>query len=363
MPQRVVSVKEADHGERIDICVNDPTQQSGGDEEMRTDHAKQISETFGPILNAMKLAGEYFGEATFTKDANQRRFYLSRYYNALAVLGQWLVAFIAVTSHIYEGYSSSAGFFTLLVTTTWYVQCASITTICFLMLPLTFHRQSRLAQFLSSFLKTGSDLAGLRPKALRGLMIACAMSVINSVVIILVSIYFNGIVSVHKPWDHHLAIRVIEILFGILNSFAWTLPLLLFCVTCLVLETKFETLKRKANSYTIAHLRQEYLKLCGVVDLANRVFSALMFVVFALDIPLICINVYQLIKRARKQSREEGEVILLFGYLYWSACFSCFIAVLCMFGHRVNDKVCFFDEFLVHFHEMSVVSEYACDAT
>ena len=193
-------------------------------------------------------------------------------------------------------------------------------------------------------------VSGQRP--LKGLMFACAVSVLNSVVIVLVSIYFSGTVSVFKPWDHHLAIRVIEILFGILNSFAWTLPVLLFCVTCLVLEMMFETLKRKANAFTIAHLRQEYLKLCGVVDLANKVFSTLVFVIVALDIPLICINIYQLINSARKKSREEADMMSIVSYLYWSVCLLCLTAVLCIFGDRVNKKVGFFGDF---FCELSKV--------
>ena len=57
MPQRVAPVTGDDHGERNEVYGHDATEQYGRGKEIRTDIAKQISETYGPILSAMKLAG------------------------------------------------------------------------------------------------------------------------------------------------------------------------------------------------------------------------------------------------------------------------------------------------------------------
>ena len=354
MPQTQVHVLEADRGENSEVG----TEQCRREEEMKTVLSKQLTKIFGPILSAMKLAGELFGETTFTNDAGPRRkFYISQYYSAMVVLGQWALVLLSVTSLFYQGFSSRLSFVLyILVNTIWFVQCACSSTICFVVLSLTYDRRSRFAQFISSFLETRTDdLEGLRSKALKGLAFACAVAVLNAVVIIILSASNNGAVSAFKPWEGHLVIRVMEMLFGVVDSFAWVLPLLVFCVTCLVLERMFEVLKRKVSTSstdphhtsTIGRLRQEHLKLCDVVELANKVFSLLMFIKVASDIPLICINIYQLTK-AMKNWSSETDVIFIIGYLYWSLCLSCSIAVLCIFGSKVNEKVGFNEIFLVN---------------
>ena len=353
MPPTLVHVLEADQGENSEVG----TEQCRRDEEMKTNLSKQLTKIFGPILSAMKLAGELFGETTFTNDAGPRtKFYISRYYSAMVVLGQWVLVLLSTTSLFYQDFSSLNVILHMLVNTIWFIQCACSSTICFVVLSLTYDRRSRFAQFMSSFLETRTDdLEGLRSKALKGLAFACAVAVLNAVVIIILSASNNGAVSAFKPWEGHLAIVVMEMLFGVVDSFAWLLPLLVFCVTCLVLERMFEVLKRKVSTsstdphytFTIGRLRQEHLKLCDVVELANKVFSLLMFIKVASDIPLICINIYQFTK-AMKNWSSETDVIFIIGFLYWSLCLSSSIAVLCIFGSKVNEKVGFTEIFLLN---------------
>ena len=300
--------------------------------------SRQISEIFGPIFKVMRLTGGYFGETTLTGSRLPRKFYISFYYCLIIELGQWLLALIGVISHFYEGFSSMTTFLFLFVTTIWYVQCACSFTFCLLTLPLTQKKQSRFAQFIAGLVKSKTVLDGLKQKALKELTIAILVSFINSLVIGLLAFHYSGVISIFKPWNRHLAIRIIEIFFGILNSFAWNFPVLVFCVTCLVLEKIFDSLKRKVPLLTIAQLRQEHLRLCELVELANRVFSLLMFVIISLDIPLICINVYQLIKSTKSWSKDT-DVIVVISYLYWSVWTFCLIAVLCTFGNKVNKKV------------------------
>ena len=119
----------------------------------------------------------------------------------------------------------------------------------------------------------------------------------------------------------------------------------LYYTTCLVLERMFETLKDKVTSsldtehpLTLTSLRQEHLRLCKVLKKADRVFSPFLFVTVSLDGPLICVNLYQLIKITKNWSTDPN-MISLFGHLFWTVCLSSILSLLCLFGNRVNEKV------------------------
>ena len=303
----------------------------------------QLSTIFSPILMAMKLSGQYFGETALAEIGRRRTYYISRLFSTLVVLGQWLLVVLSLTSHFHIGFSTMPKFFFLLVSTIWYAQCASSTTICLVVLPLAQNRRpSRFARF--RFVTNELELEGMKEKAMKGLTLGCLAALINTVVVTYFSVCYGGMISIFPPWyphsDAYLAVRVIEMIFGTLDSFAWILPALTFCVTCMLLEKMFETLEDKMSkesilSFSIAHLRHEHLKLCEMVELATAVFSSLLFVIVSLDVPLMCINVHQLIKSASSQK----STIVIISYLYWSLCIATLLGVVFMFGSRVNEKV------------------------
>ena len=318
--------------------------------EMSTDlqstiRQSQLSAIFSPILIAMKLSGQFFGETALAEIGRRRTCYISRFFSTFVVLGQLLLVVMSVISHFHIGFSTMPEFFFLLVSTIWYVQCASSTAICLVVLPLAQNRRpSRFARFLSRFATNELELEGMKEKAVKGLTLGCLATLINTVVVAYFSVCYNGMISKFPPWHPHsetyLAVRVIEMVFGTFDSFAWILPALIFCITCMLLEKTFETLGKKMSkesihSFTIAHLRQEHLKLCEMVELANDVFSPLLFVIVSLDIPLMCINVHQLIKSVSSQK----DTIVIISYLYWSLCIATLLGVVFMFGSRVNEKV------------------------
>ena len=322
-----------------------PTEGYPRENEMSTNRQRQLSEIFSPILIAMKLTGQFFGETALAAISRRRTCYISRFFSVLVVLGQWLLVVLSVISHFHIGFSSMPEFFFLLVTTIWYVQCASSSTVCLVVLPLAQNRRpSRFSRFLSSFVTNAPELDGMKEKAVKGLFLGCLAVLINTVVVTYFSVCNSGIISIFPPWYSHSgmysAVRVIELAFGTFDSFAWILPALIFCITCMLLEKMFETLQNKVSkesihSFTIAHLRQEHLKLCEMVELANAVFSPLLFVIVSLDIPLMCINCHQLIKSTTTQ---EGTIVII-SYLYWSFCIAALLGVVFMFGSRVNEKV------------------------
>ncbi|KAJ7331660.1 hypothetical protein OS493_019253 [Desmophyllum pertusum] len=97
------------------------------------------------------------------------------------------------------------------------------------------------------------------------------------------------------------------------NSFAWILPVLIFCVTCMLLEKMFESLQNEVSneSFTIAYLRQEHLKLCEKVELANvtstGVSAALLAVTF-----MFGIRVNEKKSRISAQDINENAELILF---------------------------------------------------
>ena len=322
-----------------------PTEEYPRENEMNTNRQSQLSGIFRPILMAMKLTGQFFGETELAEIGRPRTCYVSRIFSTLVVLGQWLLVVMSVLSLFHVGFSSKPEFFFLLVTTIWYAQCASSTTVCLVVLPLARNgRPSKFARFLSSFVTNELELEGMKEKALKSLTLGCLAALINTVVVTYYSVRYRGIISIFPPWYPHsetyLAVRVIEMVFSTFGSFAWILPALIFCITCTLLEKTFETLanklsKESIHSFSIAHLRQEHMKLCEMVELANAVFSPLLFVIVSLDVPLMCINFHQLIKSA---SSQNGTIVII-SYLYWSLCIATLLGVVFMFGSRVNEKV------------------------
>ena len=318
-------------------------------EEMTNDLSEQLSQTFVPTLTLMKLSGQFFGETSFSelRDLNPGKLvYLSRFYSLLVVLSLWLFVILGLASLFSEGFTSVDVFLYLFNIAAWSVQCACNVTICLALLPQVQSKsRSRFSQFITSFSTTTTDLKGLRRKSLKGLAFAGMVSLGNFAFALLWSFYINGVLYKYKPWNGNMGVRIIETGVGIYTSFAWSLPVQLYYTTCLVLERMFETLKDKVASsldtdhpFTLSSLRQEYLRLCKVLEMADKVFSPFLLVTVALDVPLICVNLYQVIKITKNWSNEENT-ISFFAHMFWSVCLSSIVSLLCLFGGRVNEKV------------------------
>ena len=332
-----------------ETCTSDFNMESLQAGEMTNDISEQISQTFGPTLRLMKLGGLFFGETILSEPRNSnagKTVYLSRFYCLLVVLSLWLQVVIGLTTLFSEGFASMDLFLYLFIVVTWSVQCACNLTVCLTMLPQGQSKSgSQFSQFISSFTATATNLKGLRRKALKSLVIAVLASLGNFAFVLLWSFHLGGVLYNFKPWNGNMAVRIIEVGVGIYTSFAWSLPVQLYYTTCLILERMFETLKDKVtssldteHSLTLKSLRQEHLRLCKVLKKADRVFSPFLFVTVSLGGPLICVNLYQLIKITKNWS-SDPNMISLFGHLFWTACLSSILSLLCLFGNRVNEKV------------------------
>ena len=269
MLSRAVYTLETSQRPIYSIDNTGPAEEHPRQYEINKNHQSQLSAIFRPILIAMKFAVQTFGETALAEIGSLRTYYISRIFSTLVVLGQWLLVVMSVISLFHIGFSTKPEFFFLLVTTIWYLQCASSTTICLVVLPLAQNRRpSRFPRFLSSFFANELKLEGMKEKAVKGLTLGCLAALFNTIVVTYFSVRYRGIISIlPQSWYPHsetyLAVRVIEMVFGTFDSFAWILPPLIFCVTCMLLEKTFENLQNKVSkesihSFTIAHLRHEH---------------------------------------------------------------------------------------------------------
>ena len=300
----------------------------------------KISHRLGPILKMMKLAGEFYGDSCFleTPQAGSNNF--SRFYCAGVLLGQCTIFVQAVTSIFFEGFTQMQNTSFLLTFSIWFLECMGINTICLFVLPKSQKKPSRLSKLVSSLFTKEPDLSGLTKRRLSTLLaIACCAVAFNSICLVVLDFYGGISVARFQPWNGFLAYRLLHLVFGVFNSFAWILPALLFCVVCTVLSGMFKNLQQKLSmqsptSINIGWLRQEHHKLCETVALADKVFSPYLFVVMSLHIPLICFNFYQLLENS-----NEYNISYIITGLYWWMGLSGEVALILVFGIRVNEKV------------------------
>ena len=345
MFHRSVDAIEIHRRDSGDITGNQiPIEEYQKKEEIAKNLRKQLSAILRPIFLVMKLTGQYFGTTAMFEENMQKTWCVSRLYSTFVALGQWLLFLIAVTSHCYLGFKEMNQFFFLLVSTVWFLQCASATTICLVAFPFAQSRKSKMSIFIASLVEAAPELNldGIKAKTVKGLVLACSAATLNLVVIVMMSVYFGGTISVFSPWEKYTFLRWVELIFGTYCSFSWCFPVLIFCVTCMLLETMFTSLQNQVSdrfihSLSITYLRKEHLKLCHTVQLANAIFSPLLFIIVTLDVPLICVNFHQLIK-----SSADTDRITIVGYFYWTFCISSFLIVVFLFGNRVNEKVNFY---------------------
>ena len=300
----------------------------------------EISYRLRPILKMMKLAGEFYGDSSFLETPQGGSNSFSRFYCACVLLGQCIIFVQAVTSIFFEGFTQMQSTYFLLMLSIWYLECMGTNTICLFVLPKSKKRPSRFSKLVSSLFTKESDLSGLTKRRLSSLLaIACCVVAFNSICLAALDFYPCISVARFQPWNGFLAYRLLHLVFGVFNSFAWVLPVLLFCVVCTVLSGMFKNLEKTLSTQNspcinIGSLRQEHHKLCETVALADKVFSPYLFVVMSLHIPLICFNFHQLLKNS-----SDDNISYIITVLYWWIGLSGEVALILVFGIKVNEKV------------------------
>ena len=301
---------------------------------------RELSSKLGRILRLMKMTGTYYGETSL--DENQQKDSpgcFLRFYCAVALVGQWFFFAQAITSLFCEGLSRMHNFYFSLINSVWSLQCALVTTISLIILPMRQNKPCRFKRFIRNLLSTATDFNGITMQSVNGLIaLACFFVVFNSICLAILDVYGQVSLTKFRPWNGLIHYRFLHLLFGVFCSCSWTIPFLLFCVSSAILAGIFESLEKKVLSHTptsldFGALRQEHQKLCETVALADDVFSPFLLASVISEIPLICINFHQVLKS------PSSHVTFIFSVSYWFAAAVTKLAILMKFGIRVNEKV------------------------
>ncbi|KAL9970433.1 hypothetical protein ACROYT_G022809 [Oculina patagonica] len=322
-----------------DSLANETRQKESENHDLRR---RELARKFRPILRLMKLTGEFYGDISMDDAVDADASVFPRVYCAMVLLGQWFVVVQSVTSLFIEGLAQMQIFFFLLIFSIWYLQCAVVNTICLFTLPKGRKTPSRLGQFISNLSATTSDISGIKTFQVNLLLaFVCLFAVFNTVCLVLLDFYRNTSVPRFRPWNGLLPYRLIQLGLYAFVAFAWALPFTLFHVSCKLLVGIFENLEKKISTKcptvpNIESLRQEHRKLCETVAVADKVFSPLILVAVALDVPLICINFYQLVK---SPSSSKEDIAFVISIIYWCIAVTVKLAFIMISGVKVNEKI------------------------
>ena len=327
------------------FCENDAKsdelQRNENVERSYNPHCRVLSYKFGHVLRFMKLTGTYYGGTSLTDDPQVNSCsFCSRFYCGIMLLGQWTLAIQAVTSIYFEGLTNISKLYLLLIYSVFYSQGAVLTTISLSILPRSQRKSSRFRRFTDNLFRIDRDFSGVTTKSINRLLaLVILFFVFNLVALLLMDVY--GLVSIarFRPWNGLFHYRFLHLLFGPFVSCSWSVPFVLFCASCELMEGMFDPLERKVSSEStsslnIGWLRQEHQKLCEIVALADKVFSPFLLATIIFDVPLLCINFHQLLKSPRSK-----DTVFVLSLLYWCVSLTAKLAIIMKFGVRVNEKV------------------------
>ena len=314
-----------------------------------------VEEVYSPLLRVMKCFGIYFGEVTlkhFTDNSNQyrRRRSLARSYCGVLASGFWLNFSLASSAMIFDN-----DIYVVLMLDCWCLFIALNATISLLVLPITGTKKSRLENFLKCLLTAIKtvDLEKAKRNSRTALAVFCLLFVLTTAGIIAGTLLLDFNIGRFQPWDIWFGFGIFSPTFLIIGVGSWLLPIIFFCITCLMLETIFEDLHRRmspshSTPMDLTALKTEYHKLCEVVELADKVLAPLLLVFVSMYIPLLCFSFYNVVR-----PRDEDSSIFFLFNLSWFIFAAGILAVALVFGSKVGEKVCngilFLNYFLLFF--------------
>lgn len=317
-------------------------QSSPTEQNINKELVESLQEVYSPVFKMMKFFGAYFGDTTFdrlvhaqTPGLGSKTSYVSPFYCGVMVAGLWLNFVLPLVSVFF-----GEPIYLLLMFDMWCLWVAVNGIVCLIVLPLTDKRKSRFERFITNAGLLTSDsinLENLKSKKRKYLMMI-SFFMLSGVVGAVVCDFVLGInFGSFQPWCEWFSFRVTSPLFLAIGCGFWFLPIVFLCLTCLVLEAVFDDLHRLFSSPStmdISALRMQHSKLCEFVELADGVLSPLIFNFVGLCIPFTCFCLYQL-----AHLPEEDTIVFLFLDLYWIVASSVVLAVVMIFGSRVNEKV------------------------
>ena len=209
---------------------------------------KAIDEVYGPLLKLMKLFGIYFGEATLKRPAyttghSRKHIFIHRIYCVLLVCCYWLNFIMSFTEVFIED-----DIYLYLMFSFWCLFMALNGTVCLFVLPLT-GRKTRFEKFLNRVpaLVKNVNLEKVKGKSRKGLIMACFLLIMTPAIILVALILLKTNVGALEPWNIWFGFSILSPVFLNIGVGAWLLPILFFCITCLILEELFDHLLKRMS--------------------------------------------------------------------------------------------------------------------
>lgn len=300
---------------------------------------RSLEEIYRPVLKMMKLFGTYFGDTSFNRLVNssgpcRKQSNITRFYCGVVVAGLWLNFVLPLVSVFVAGHT-----YLLLLFSIWPLLVVLNGTVCLIVLPLTVTRKPRFKKFLCNLISIqteGINLEKVKSKV-RSYLIMSSLFVITSGagdIVCDVVLHMNP--GTYEPWDAWAGFRISVLFFGIIGFSVGVLPMVFFCVTSLLLESLFDDfLNRMAlETVDLSELRIKHNNLCEIVELADSILSPLLLVIVGLFMPFMCFCLYFI------ANLPEGHAMsFIVVDLYWILVSATVLAVVMVFGSRVNEKV------------------------
>ena len=304
---------------------------------------KTIDEIYSPVLKLMALFGAYFGSTGLkhlpdVSGRKQKRVYLSGIYCVVVTSGFWLNFTISVVD-VFTG----ENLYLYILFSLWSLLIALSATICLIVLcvPLGDLRKSQFENFLRGLLAINSNvnLEKMKSKTKKGVIIFCFLFIFGAISVIINYEVMDISIADIKPWKQWFGFTILTLIFYTYGMGMWFLPILFFCITCLILEALFDDLHKRMSSFhtfpmDIGTFKKEHYRLCEVVELADKMLAPILFSLVSLYIPFICFEFYVVVNPPKEQ-----EFVFLISNLFWLVSAAGILAVIMAFGSKVSEKV------------------------
>ena len=314
------------------------------EENLNEELLRAIEEIYSTLLKMMTFFGAYFGDTNFNRffrggsSSGQKPWsYICALFCCLIVLGLWFNVAIPLVCIFFH----PTKIYIFLFFDLWCLLAALNTTVSLIVLPLTSVRKSRFEKFISClcFVQSKSiKLEKIKSKGKIYLIVSSFFIVavgIAGIIIIVHILKMNF--GDYKPWKAWSGFRIIYPFFLTIGVALWLLPMVFYCTTCLLLEALFDDLHMRKASLDLTTLRLEHYRLCRVVEFADNLLSPALLMVVGLCIPFICFALYNIAKIDHLLKQETLALLVI--TLVWLIASSTELAVVMIFGSKVNDKV------------------------
>ena len=352
MPLRVGPNQVPERGKHLSILVQ-PTQKpndvpivddlTSDQQNINGGLLKAIDEIYSPVLNLMALFGMYFGNTGLkhlhdVSGRKHKRGVLSGIYCVVVASGFWL-NFIMSVVDVFLG----ENLYLYILFSLWTLLIALSATICLIVLcvPLGDSKKSQFENFLRNLLaiNTNVDLGKAKSKAKKGIITFCFLFILGVIGVIITYKVMDVTIGDVTPWKQWFGFTILSLIFCTYGMGVWFLPILFFCITCLILEALFDDLHKRMSSFhtflvDIGTFKKEHCRLCEIVEFSDKVLAPLLFCLVSLYIPFICFEFYKLVNPPRKQ-----EFVFLISNIFWLVSAAGILAVIMAFGSKLSEKV------------------------